>query len=114
MTAFFNGRTVIAAAAAALVAFGGASVARADVRFNNLTSQAIHFTMSCDGGNGDGWTIDPHASGALYCNDGSPVALVTLRTNHGNYDEVVRKVVVDGASYVIGYDHSGDVSIAAN
>ena len=39
---------------------------------------------------------------------------MTLRTNHGNYDEVVRKVVVDGASYVIGYDHSGDVSIAAN
>ena len=112
MTAFFNSRIVAAAAALGLVAFGGASAAKADVVFHNLTSQSIHFTMSCTGNGSDLWTIAPHASGSIYCRNDSPAALVVIRTNHGGYDEVVRKTVVDGVSYDIGYDRDGDVSIA--
>jgi hypothetical protein len=112
MTAFFNARTFAAAAVAGLVTLGGARAAKADVIFHNLTTQPIHFTMACTSGGGDAWTIDPLASGAIYCKNDSPAAVVVIRTNHGGYDEVVRRVVVDGSSYNIGYDRAGDVSIA--
>ena len=113
MTAIFNGRLAAAAAFAALVGVGASSAAHASVEFTNITSQAIHFTMSCDGTVGDPWRIDPHASGALSCNNGSQAAVVVIRTDDGNGGgAVVRATVWDGRRYTIGYDHAGDVSIA--
>lgn len=103
---------VAVAAIGALVAAVAATGAKADMRFQNLTDQTLHFSMTCNGTALDPWTITPHGSGAIDCTNGSPEALVEILTKHGRYDEVVRAVVHDGYSYRLGYDRDGDVSIA--
>lgn len=103
---------IAAAAIGALVVVGVATGARADMRFQNLTDQSLHFSMTCNGTALDAWTITPHGSGAVDCTNGSSEAVVQILTSHGRYDEVVRAVVHDGYSYRLGYDRDGDVSIA--
>jgi hypothetical protein len=107
-TIFVTRRVVIAAA---LLTLGAASAARADVRFHNVTDQPIHFSITCDGDGKDTWTVAPHSSKDLYCNNGSHAAQVVIRTDHGNHDEVVRATVWDGREYKLGYDTDGDVNI---
>ena len=111
MTKAFSNR-LLAAAICALAVSGAATVAQADVLFHNVTDQTLHFSMTCNGTGQDDYTIDPHSSGSLYCKNGSDAAVVTIRTDHGGYDEVVRAVVYDGSSYRLGYDGQGDVSLA--
>jgi hypothetical protein len=101
-----------AAGIGALALVAATTAARADVRFHNITGEALHFSITCTGNGNDDWSIAPYSSGAISCTNGSPVAVVTIRTDRGPVDDVVRAVVHDGFSYRLGYDNTGDVSIA--
>jgi hypothetical protein len=109
MSTILNSRRVLFAAA--LLSLGAVSAARADVRFHNETDQPVHFSITCNGDEADTWTISPHGTKDLYCDNGSSAAMVEIRTDHGNHDEVVHATVWDGSAYVLGFDDDGDVNI---
>jgi hypothetical protein len=98
---------------AALLATSAAAVpsAHANMVFRNTTDRALRFEITCNDGRVDLWTVAPYGYRSLYCNNGSPVARVRIRTNHGDDVMVVRTTVYDGLSYVLGYDRDGDVNI---
>jgi hypothetical protein len=110
MSTIFTSR-LVAFGAAALLTAGVASTARADVAFRNVTGEPIHFGFSCDGYGQDAWTVAPYRTLSIYCNNGSRVATVEIRTAHRHHDEVVRSTVWDGRTYELGFDGDGDVNI---
>ncbi len=92
---------------------GFTGAARANTLFTNLTGETVHFTTSCAGASGtDAWRVAPHSTGSLYCKAGESSMQVTIRTDRGPVDHVVRATVLDGHSYDLGFDDDGDVSIA--
>jgi hypothetical protein len=100
-----------AVAAAALLMFGAVSGANAAVLFHNTTDRPIIFGITCGGQAFDRWTVAPYDSKSIYCTNGLYPALVEIRTNRGDHDEVVRALVRDGALYDLYYDRDGDVNI---
>ena len=88
-----------------------ATTAHANMVFRNITDRTLRFEITCNDGRTDLWSVAPYAYRSLYCNNGSPVARVRIRTNHGYDEMVVRMTVYDGQAYVLGYDRDGDVNI---
>ncbi len=79
--------------------------------FRNLTGRMVHFDITCNDGVIDGWNIAPHGWRSIFCNNGSRVARVRIRTNRGDFERVVRTTVFDGQVYVLDYDRNGEVNI---
>ena len=97
---------------AAVLALGlTAGAARADVLFHNDTDRPVHFGLSCTTNGQDKWTVAPHKTASIYCNNGNETPRVEIRTTHGDQDMVVRGTVHDGVSYRLGYDNDGDMNI---
>ena len=88
-----------------------ATTAHANMVFRNLTGQTVHFDITCNDGVIDGWNIAPHGWRSIFCNNGSQVARVRIRTNRGDFERVVRTTVFDGQVYVLDYDRCGAVNI---
>jgi hypothetical protein len=89
-----------------------APAAHADMIFRNTTGRTLHFELTCNGTGMDTWSLGPYGWRSIYCNNGSRVAAVRIRTDHYNGMEmVVRSTVFDGGTYVLGFDRGGNVNI---
>ena len=100
------------AIATAAGALAGAGTARADVLFHNTTGQTVYFGVSCNGTGTDQWSVAPFATRSVVCENGSAAMRVYLLTDEARGEVTVRATAWDGRSYDLGYDGSGDVSIA--
>ena len=98
---------LLVGAGVALAAVTGA--ANAAVRFENVANRPVVLTMRCEGGSDTyRWTVYRNRTLAVSCLNGAARALVRLYTDDGT---VISRIVLDGATYDVGFTYAGYASI---
>ncbi len=99
------------AAAVVIGTLGAVQAAHASIHFTNITDNALRIQLRCDDDSVTTlWKIEPHATANIFCRNGANVAHLRINTNQDGEERVVRGLVYDGSTYLLGYDGEGDVS----
>ncbi len=101
------------AAGVVLATLGAAQAAHASIHFTNITDNALRFQLRCEDDSVlTTWRIEPHATANIFCRNQASVAHLRIYTDRDNGQQiVVRSLVYDGSSYLLGYDGDGDVNV---